>query len=385
MDKGKSQSDKPGWVDGRICPYIIAEAGVNHNGSVELALKLVDAAKAAGADAVKFQAFTADELAMPDAPKAKYQQACGGKGESQYEMLRRCQLKAEEFAAIMDYSRKAKIDFLVTPFSPGWVKVFVDLGISAFKVGSGNLTDDNLITTIGKTRLPVIVSTGMSDLEIIDRTLEILKQSGGRDIAVLHCVSLYPTRIEQVNLKAIKTLREHTGLPAGFSDHTEEIETGAWAVEAGAVILEKHLTLDKTLDGPDHKMSLNPEEMKEYITYTREAKKNKSQNKRRRVTSKTTLLPWLGDGIKRPLQEEQEIKNIVGLSVLSSIGISAGEIITRDMLAIKRPGTGFPAEKLDEVIGTKALRDILQNQMIQPGIDFSILSHKKKNREKKKK
>jgi len=366
MDEGKSQSDKPGWVAGRICPYIIAEAGVNHNGRVDLALQLVDAAKAAGADCVKFQAFTADELVMPEAPKAEYQQGCGSQGESQCEMLRRCELKAEEFASIMDYCRKVEIDFLVTPFSTGWVKVFVDLRITAFKVGSGNLSDDYLITTIGKTQLPVIVSTGMSDLEIIDRTLGILKQSGSCDIAILHCVSLYPTRIEQVNLKAIKTLHEHTGLPAGFSDHTEEVETGAWAVKMGAMILEKHLTLDQNLDGPDHKMSLNPQKMKEYINYAR------GRIKLQKTHFKTMPLTWIGDGIKRPLKEEREIKNIVGLSVVSSIYIPKGSVFTREMLTAKRPGTGIPAEKMSKIVGATSTRDIEPNQMITPE-DVEIL------------
>ena len=327
-------------------PYIIAEAGVNHNGRLATALELVKAAHGAGADCIKFQAFTAEELVVKNAEKAQYQKRSGPKGESQYDMLQRLELKEFEFAAIKKHCDELEIDFLITPFSPRWVRVFYETGVAAFKTGSGNLNDTALLEAIGQTHLPVIISTGMSKLNEVDKTITILRKSGSEHLSVLHCVSLYPTRLEQANLNAVKTIAEHTHLPTGFSDHTEELITGALAVAAGAVILEKHFTLDKKMEGPDHKMSLVPEELTEYIRLARQAEKA------------------CGDGQKKLLTAEEKMKETVRMSVVAAIFIKAGTKITRKMITIKRPGTGIPAERIDVVINTTAACDMEPDHII---------------------
>jgi N,N'-diacetyllegionaminate synthase len=336
------------WLDGMKCPYIIAEAGVNHNGQLATAMELVKAAREAGADCIKFQAFTAEELVVKNAEKAQYQKSSGPKEESQYDMLQRLELKESEFAAIKKYCDNLEIDFLITPFSPRWVRVFYEMGAAAFKTGSGNLNDIPLLEAIGQTHLPVIISTGMSELNEVDRALTILRKSGSERLAVLHCVSLYPTRIEQANLNAVKTIAEHTHLPTGFSDHTEELITGAVAVAAGAVILEKHFTLDKKMEGPDHKMSLEPKELAEYIRLARQAEKA------------------CGDGQKKPLTAEEKMKETVRMSIVAATFIKAGTKITREMITIKRPGTGIPAGQIDVVINATVTRDIEPDHIINP-------------------
>ncbi|MBN2377377.1 MAG: N-acetylneuraminate synthase family protein [Sedimentisphaerales bacterium] len=339
IDK-KSDGFVPGWVDGRICPYVIAEAGVNHNGQMETAMELLEAAKEAGADCVKFQAFCADELVVKDAPKAEYQKRSGPAGESQYEMLRRCELGAADFAAIKQRCDELGIDFLVTPFSVRWVEVLKGMGVAAYKIGSGNLAMLELLAAIGRTGKPVILSTGMSDLDQVQQAIAVLQKAGCGGFAVLHCVSLYPTRLDQVNLRAMATLGEQTGLPVGFSDHTTDEITGAVAVAAGAEILEKHLTLDRNMEGPDHAMSMEPEQMRRYVAMARQGR------------------AALGSGRKEPLSEELAIREKVMLSVASATFIPAGTIITAEMLTEMRPGTGIPgAEKLN-LTGRRAVRDI---------------------------
>jgi len=337
----------PGWVDGRIVPYVIAEAGVNHNGQVETAIKLVEAAKEAGADSVKFQAFYADELVVKDAPKAEYQKRSGPAGESQYEMLRRCELAAADFSAVKRRCDELGIDFLVTPFSVRWVEVLEGMEAAAYKIGSGNLGMPELLTAIGRTGKPVILSTGMSDMVQAERAIAVLKEAGCRELAVLHCVSLYPTRLDQVNLGGMATLGEQTGLPVGFSDHTTEEITGALAVAAGAVILEKHLTLDREMAGPDHAMSMKPDQLRNYIEMAQEG----------RVA--------LGSGQKEPLPEESAVRDLVSFSVASSTFIPAGSIITAEMLTVMRPGTGIPAEEKGNLFGRRAIRDIEKNGLIK--------------------
>jgi len=348
---GESRVDcdrkKPGWVNGTVKPYVIAEAGVNHNGKVETALKLVEAAKAAGADCVKFQAFTADEMVTKEAAKADYQQECGTEGESQFEMLQRVELEIDDFRKIKEYCEEVGIDFLVTPFSEGWVRALAELEVGAFKVGSGNLGVGPLLEAMGETGLPVIVSTGMADMEEVRGTLRRLRGAGCVELAVLHCVSLYPTPLEKVNLKAIETLAQEFKQPVGFSDHTLETTTGAWAAAAGAVILEKHLTLDKKMEGPDHKMSLEPKELAEYIRQARQAAQA------------------VGNGTKEPTPDELKMKEAARMSVVAKIPIKAGEKFTWDNLTLKRPGTGIPVERLEEVVGCQACNDIEAGGILQ--------------------
>lgn len=337
----------PGWVDGRIVPYVIAEAGVNHNGQLETAIKLVEAAKEAGADCVKFQAFTADEIAVKDTPKTEYQKRSGPAGESQYEMLQRCELAAAEFVAVKQRCDELGIDFLVTPFSVRWVEELEGMGAAAYKIGSGNLAVPELLEAIGRTGKPVILSTGMSDLAQAERAIAVIQKAGCGELAVLHCVSLYPTRLDQVNLRAMAVLGEKMELAVGFSDHTTEEITGALAVAAGAVILEKHLTLDRNMEGPDHAMSLEPEQLRRYIAMARQGR------------------TALGYGRKEPLPEEMAIREMVSFSVASSTFIPAGSIITEEMLTVMRPGTGIPAAEKSNLTGRRAVRNIEIYRLIE--------------------
>ena len=355
-EESHSGYDLPGWVTGRACPYIIAEAGVNHNGRLDTALQLVEAAQAAGADCIKFQAFSADELTLKDAQKAEYQMTTGREGESQYNMLSRCELSVDDFQAIKNHCDKLGIDFLVTPFSPRWVKKFADMKVAAYKIGSGNLGVARLLKAVGKTARPVLVSTGMAEMDEISLTLNQLRTAGSGILAVLQCVSLYPTRLDQVNLNAISVLARQTNLKAGFSDHTEETITGALAVAAGADILEKHFTLDKTADGPDHRISLEPQEMQEYIRLARQA--------------------WAarGSGKKQPLKEELKMKEAARMSVVTKTKIEKGTRFTWENLTVKRPGTGIPAERIHVVINSKAAKDLNPDEIVKPQ-DVEFISH----------
>ena len=343
---------EPGWVARRIRPYVIAEVGVNHNGRLQTALELADAAVDAGADCVKFQAFNADELCSKAAPKADYQQQCGRPAESQYDMLRRLELTEKEFESIAEHCRKLGIDFLATPFSARWVDALVGVGATAIKIGSGNLGDTGLLKAVGQTTLPVILSTGMADMANIEKAIAALRQAGAGTLAVLHCVSLYPTRLEQANLYAIRALQERTGLVVGFSDHTEQTFTGAWAVAAGAVIVEKHLTLDKKAEGPDHKMSLTPVELADYVRQARQA-----------ATA-------CGSGQKTPLPQENKVKQVVTLSAVPTRFLRAGTRITEQMIAegaftAKRPGTGVPADQIECLSGAILSRDVAADEPIR--------------------
>ncbi len=351
-------SNKPSWCESFIKtkpPYVIAEAGVNHNGCLETAYELIDAAVQAGADAVKFQAFSADELTTKSAPKADYQIENDTGSQSQYDMLKKCELREHDLHALFEFCQMRNIDFLATPFSTYWLKVLCQIGMESIKIGSGNTSMHSLLKEIGQTRLPVILSTGMSLLSDIEKVIVTLTENGCGNLAVLHCVSLYPTSLDQANLYAIGYLHEHLGLPTGFSDHTLETETGALAVAAGATILEKHFTLDKSLEGPDHKMSLSPAELKDYIYKARQAS------------------IACGQYNKSPLPQERFIKEKVHTSIVAQQYIKAGSIITEDMLTEKRPGNGIPSEKLKSIVGSRANCDIPADQLLR----YDFLTNRK--------
>jgi len=360
---------KPSWIGGKTYPYIIAEAGVNHNGQMDIAIRLVDAAKQAGADCVKFQAYTTAELVTHSAGKASYQQCCGANAESQYEMLKRYELTFEQFSKIKLHCVTIGIDFLVTPFSPQWVKRFEDINVSAYKIGSGNLQFIELLEAIGQTKKPAFVSKGMSTVEDASRVINILRKSGCDSISLLHCISSYPAKLEDANLKTISMLASHTGLPVGFSDHTQELETGLLAVEKGAEILEKHLTLDKNLEGPDHAMSLNPEQMKLYIEKAQGFAKKSSLERKHAITQnpKLSSLSSIASGnvLFEPLPKELAVKAAAGMSVVAAQTIPKGTVLTRDMLTVKRPGTGISADKIENVIGLTSACDIECDELIR--------------------
>ena len=316
-----------------LYPFIISEVGINHNGNLDLAFKLIDASKCAGADCVKFQAYTADQLVTEFAPKAPYQKKNKYDKEAQYELLSRCQLNECDFEEIYQYCKKINIKFMATPFSVKWAKFLLGLGVEAFKIGSGNLSMIDMLETIGSSGLPIILSTGLSQLNEIRNSVDILKRNGSNDITILHCVSLYPPKLEQINLFVMHSIEDEFHLPVGFSDHTKEIFTGSLAVAAGAKVLEKHFTLNKQMEGPDHKMSLEPDQMKKYIKYSR------------------TAAIICGNKNKNLSKEELAVKKIVQINIIAKTDILVGAKIDKDMLEGKRAGRGIPFSEINKVVG----------------------------------
>lgn len=323
------------WVGkGEPC-FIIAEAGVNHNGKLALAKKLIDVAKNAGADAVKFQTFHAEDLVTESAEKAGYQKVTTGKAESQFEMLKKLELSESDFKELFVHAQKKGVIFLSTPFDEVSADFVAELGVPAMKIPSGEITNFPLLRHIARKRKPIILSTGMSIIEEIGEALDVIKAEGVKDTILLHCVSAYPAKIEDMNLRAMATLRKTFKLPVGLSDHSLGITVPITAVALGACVIEKHFTLDKTLPGPDHRASLEPDELKDMIKSIRDVEKA------------------LGSGIKKPTREEEENRKAGRRSIVARVAIPRGTVITEAMLDIKRPGTGIEPKYLDEVIGLK--------------------------------
>lgn len=331
--------------EGEPC-FIIADAGVNHNGDINLAKRLIDVAKEAGADAVKFQTFKTEELLTRSAEKAGYQKETTPSEESQYDMIRKLELSGENFEELFAYAQEKGMIFLSTPFDKGSVDLLDELGISAFKVGSGEITNFPLLKHIARKRKPIILSTGMATLEEVEVALEAIKEEGGDDIILLHCVSSYPAKIEDMNLKAMETLGNAFKFPVGLSDHSLGITMPIAVVALGACVIEKHSTLDKNLPGPDHRASLEPEELKQMVTAIRDVEKA------------------MGDGIKRPTKDEEENKRAARRSLVAKVDIPAGSVITEEMLDVKRPGDGLEPKYLGQIIGKKATKDIIQDAFV---------------------
>lgn len=332
--------------DGEPC-FIIAEAGVNHNGDVELAKRLIDVARDAGADAVKFQTFKAESVVTKNAPKADYQIKNTKSNDTQYDMIKKLELTEDEFRELYDYTRKKEILFLSTPFDFESADFLDELGVPAFKVSSTDLTNLPFLEYIAEKGRPIILSTGMGTLGEIEEAINMIKNAGNDDIVLLHCITSYPAKFENLNLRAIQTLREAFKLPVGFSDHSLGVCAPIAAVALGAVVIEKHFTLNKNLPGPDHKASLNPEELKEMIKGIRLIEKA------------------LGDGIKRPTPEEEEIKKVARRSLVAKVDIPKETTIKKEMIAIKRPGTGIEPKYLNMVIGKKVRRDIKKDKILK--------------------
>ncbi len=326
--------------------FIIAEAGVNHNGSVEMAKKLIDTAKEAEVDAVKFQTFKTEEIVTKSAKKALYQKETTGLEESQYEMLKKLELKEDDLKELASYAEKRGIIFLSSPFDEESADLLEQLKVPVFKVGSGEITNFPLLKHIAKKEKPIILSTGMATLGEVEEALNVIRSEGVEKVILLHCVSNYPAMIENVNLRAMETLKQAFKLPVGFSDHTLGITASIAAVALGACVIEKHFTLDRNLLGPDHKASLEPDELKEMVKTIRDVEKA------------------LGDWIKRPTINEEEIKKIARRSIIAKIGISEGTVITEDMLDIKRPGTGIEPKYFNSVIGMRAKKDIKKSAIV---------------------
>lgn len=328
---------------------IIAEAGVNHNGSLELAKKLVDKALEAGVDYVKFQAGVPELVASKFAQKADYQKATTGSNESQLDMIRKITLTPDQQREVASYCKQVGANYLCTPFDLPSIKLLQELGTQVWKVPSGEITNYPYLKAIGKTQQPVIMSTGMAQIEEIEAAVDVLVANGTdrQKITLLHCTTEYPAPKDEVNLKAMSTLRTHFGLPVGYSDHTQGVEIPVAAVAMGAVVIEKHFTLDRTMEGPDHKASLEPDELKQMVKYIRD------------------IETALGDGIKNVTVSEFKNREIARKSIVAFRDIKAGEVFTEDNLVTKRPANGLSPMMWENVIGTVAKRDFLQDEPIE--------------------
>ncbi|NLX92936.1 MAG: N-acetylneuraminate synthase [Clostridiales bacterium] len=327
--------------------YIIAEAGVNHNGNVELAKKMVDEAKSAGADCIKFQTFVSKNLASKSAGKAAYQKNTTDADESQLDMLKKLELSFAEFAALKEYCAVKEIYFLSTAFDFESVDFLESLGMETWKIPSGEITDLPYLIRIAKTGKAVILSTGMSTLREIEAALDVLNRNGAGAITLLHCTTEYPAAYAHVNLHAMATMRKAFGLPVGYSDHTQGIEVSIAAAALGAVMIEKHFTLDAAMEGPDHKSSLEPDELKAMVTAVRHVEMA------------------LGNGEKRISPQETQTLKVARKSITASRGILKGECFTAENLTVKRPGTGLSPMKWFDVIGQTADRDYEEDDLIE--------------------
>lgn len=327
--------------------FIIAEAGVNHNGNIETAKRLVDAAALSGADAIKFQTFKAENLVCKDAKKAEYQLKVTDKKETQYSMLKKLELTEEMHWMLLEYCRKKDIIFLSTPFDIESVKMLDTMGISIIKIPSGEITNFPYLCEIAGLHKRIILSTGMSNLSEVKNAVDVLKENGAKDITVLHCNTQYPTPLCDVNLLAMVSMGKELGIPVGYSDHTQGIEVPLAAVALGACVIEKHFTLDRSMDGPDHKASLEPYELKEMVEGIR----------------KIELA--LGNDIKQVSVSEKANRDIVRKSIVAAKRIKKGELFTEENLTTKRPGTGISPMRWNEIIGAIADRDYKFDEMIQ--------------------
>lgn len=327
------KTDFPLLTEGRT--YVIAEIGVNHNGDLELARKLVDVALDAGADAVKFQTFNAAKLASKTAAKAAYQTANDGRDESQLDMLRRLELAEDDLLEIAAYTRGKGLEFLSTPFDEDSAHLLDRMQVNAFKISSGDLTALGFLRTVAAMGRPMILSTGMGTLVETAEAVDAIREAGNPPLAILHCVSNYPADPSEANLCAMDTLAAAFGVPIGWSDHTKGSDVAVAAVARGARIVEKHFTMDTNLPGPDHKASLTPEELTAYIASIR------------------TVEAALGDGIKRPQPSEIDTIKAARRSLVLDRDLPAGHVIEAEDIAARRPGTGLAPKYSDLVIGRR--------------------------------
>lgn len=326
---------------------IIAEAGVNHNGDVNLAYKLCDAAKEAGADVVKFQTWKTEAIITQNVDQAEYQQENTGISESQFDMLKKLELTQDEFRKVKEHCDSIGITFASTADEAESLDFLVNLGIPFIKIGSGEIGNVSYLRYMGSKKMPVILSTGMSSLADIDISLQALRDGGATDITLLHCTTSYPCAFENVNLNAMNTLREAFKLPVGYSDHTLGNTVAIAAVAMGAKVIEKHFTLDKNMKGPDHKASSNPEE---FATLVREIR---------------NIEIAMGNGKKEATKVEKEISKVVLKRIVAKKPIREGQVITEADICVKRNDVGLACSKWDIVIGTKARKDYVVDEGIE--------------------
>ena len=327
---------------------IIAEAGVNHNGDIKIAKKLIEVASKAGADYVKFQTFVAKDCVSLNAKKAKYQIQNTKNNESQFDMIKKLEFSKKDHEILINHCKKYNIKFLSTPFDLESIKLLNDLGLDTFKIPSGEITNLPYLKAIAKLNKKIILSTGMSNLADIENALDVLIKNGTKrkNISLLHCNTQYPTPIEDVNLNAIKTIKEAFKLDVGYSDHTNGINIAIAAVVMGACIIEKHFTLDKNMQGPDHLASLEPNELEAMIKGIRE------------------LELAFGDGIKKASKSEKDNIKIVRKSLIANKNIKKGEKFTKENLTTKRPGSGICAMNYDKYLGKIAQKNYQKDELI---------------------
>jgi N,N'-diacetyllegionaminate synthase len=328
--------------------FIIAEAGVNHNGSIELAKKLIDVSSDAGADAVKFQTFKAEKLVSKNAQKADYQKQTTNNSESQFDMIKKLELDLDTHKELMAYCKTKNIMFLSTPFDHDSIELLNDLELEIFKIPSGEITNLPYLRHIGKLNKKVILSTGMADIGEIEDALDVLIKAGTKkeNIIVLHANTMYPTPMEDVNLKAMVTIGNSFDVRYGYSDHTLGIEVDIAAVALGACCIEKHFTLDCTMEGPDHKASLEPDELKAMVKAIR------------------NIELALGNSIKKPSKSEIPNMQIARKSIVAKSDIKKGDKLSEENITIKRPGSGINPMRWDEIVGTIATKDYKEDELI---------------------
>ena len=330
---------------GHVC--IIAEAGVNHNGDFALAKQMVDVAKEAGVDYIKFQTFVPEKLVSKFAEKADYQKETTGAGESQLQMLQKLTLTNDNFKDLKEYCQEVDIGFISTPFDLESIDFLESFDMDLWKIPSGEVTNLPYLEKIAKTGRKVVMSTGMCETQEIKDAVKVLESNGSGKIILLHCNTQYPTPFEHVNLSAMKTINEETGKEVGYSDHTQGIEVPIAAVAMGATVIEKHFTLDKEMEGPDHKASLNPQELKAMVEAIRH------------------IEMATGDGIKEPSLSEKANKAVARKSIVAARNIKQGEILTEENLTVKRPGSGISPMRWHELLGTNAVRDFMEDELIE--------------------
>ena len=326
--------------------YIIAEAGVNHNGDINLAYQLVDAAKAAGVDCIKFQTFKSENLVSHTAQKAEYQKAATG-DSSQQDMLKQLELSFGEFVSLKEYCDRKGICFLSTPFDFESIEFLNSIEMPFWKIPSGEVTNYPYLVALAKTGKPVVMSTGMCEIQEVEDAIAVLRENGTSEITLLHCNTEYPTPYEDVNLRAMKTLRDAFGVEVGYSDHTKGIEVPIAAVAMGAAVIEKHFTLDRNMEGPDHKASLEPQELKQMVDSIRH------------------IEAALGSGDKKPSPSEKKNMAVARKSIVAAARIKAGDILTEENITVKRPGNGICPMRWKEVLGTRAVRDFEEDELIE--------------------
>lgn len=327
--------------------FIIAEAGVNHNGNIDIAKKMIDQAKKANVDAIKFQTFKSEKVISKFAQKAEYQMNNTNNNESQLDMVKKLELSFDDFVELKRYCDNIGIIFMSTPFDFESIDFLASIDMKIYKIPSGEITNLPYLRKIAKLQKEVIMSTGMSTICEVSNAIKILKNYGTDIITLLHCTTEYPAPFNDVNLNAMLTLKKEFNVEVGYSDHTKGIEIPIAAVAMGARVIEKHFTLDKNMDGPDHKASLEPYELKNMVDAIR------------------NIEIALGDGVKIPSISEIKNMSIARKSIVASCNIKKGEIFTENNVTVKRPGNGISPMRWDEVLGEKAIRDFIEDELIE--------------------